>query len=490
MSRVRFFHKSGDPADRVLTQEAGSRRQREPGRIEMSKIRRLSWLVAVASLGLGVCHESGDDGSSGVAPSASESTIPGDPLQRARRRALEPPTASGHDDRQLTALRAAITRMPDAAELWVELGRAWISYARASGDDGYYVHSEAASEVARALRPDSVDALALSALVLLQRHRFAEARDLAAELVRRRPESLLAWASLSDAWLELGDLDQAERAARALLDLKPGLPAYSRVAHGEWLRGRVEPALELFRLAIDSGLDPKHPEPLAWVVVQAAMVFWHRGDLAGADAGFERALAIFPNYAPALVGRGRVALGRGQPAQALALLTRAYREHPLTETAGLVVDAHELAGDSAAWREAWAVVEREGNRDARALSAFYAAHDREPAEALRLARLEREQRGDIETEDALAWALYRNGRYDEARTRIQRARRFGTPDARLVFHHGAIELALGQTRRARSLLREALALNPYFDHRGAAEARALLGERPATVARVSPEGTP
>ena len=52
-------------------------------------------------------------------------------------------------------------------------------------------------------------------------------------------------------------------------------------------------------------------------------------------------------------------------------------------------------------------------------------------------------------EDALAWALYRNGQLDEARASIARARRLGTPDACLVHHEGAIRLAAGEAKKGR-----------------------------------------
>ena len=61
-------------------------------------------------------------------------------------------------------------------------------------------------------------------------------------------------------------------------------------------------------LAIDAGGSQTDREPVAWVLVQAAMLFWHRGDYEGADAGFKQAFELVRGYPPALVGRGRVAM--------------------------------------------------------------------------------------------------------------------------------------------------------------------------------------
>ena len=78
------------------------------------------------------------------------------------------------------------------------------------------------------------------------------------------------------------------------------------------------------------------------------MLFWHRGDYDGADAGFNLALASMAEYPPALVGKARVRLAAGGRRLARPRwLERAYAKSPLAETAWLLGDAHALAGDEA-----------------------------------------------------------------------------------------------------------------------------------------------
>jgi predicted Zn-dependent protease len=211
------------------------------------------------------------------------------------------------------------------------------------------------------------------------------------------------------------------------------------------------------------------------MLVQAALLFWHEGDPAGADAGFEKALGALPDFPPALVGRARVALASSKTSDAISLLERAYEKSPLAETAWLLAQARELAGDAIGAKDAYAAAERDGRRgDRRTLALMLAEHNSDPGLALELARKEREHRGDIYTDDALAWALYRTGSPNEAKVAIERARRLGTRDARLMFHHGAILIAVGQVSTGRSLIERALAQNPDFDVQGANEARELL----------------
>jgi tetratricopeptide (TPR) repeat protein len=370
-----------------------------------------------------------------------------------------------------------VKALPQMDDGWLLLGQAWVGQARESSDPGFYLHAEACADVVLERSPANVAAENLRGLVLLQQHEFARAKAMAEALVAREPRDATAWGTLSDAALELGDFEGAVSAVARMLEQKPGLPAYARTSYLRWLRGDDAGAVEAIRLAIDAG-DPGDPEPLAWVLTQAAQLFFQRGDYEGADAGFQQALEVLREYPPALVGRGRVRLARGDAARASQLFEQAFAQSPLVETGALLVQAFSAAGDRDGAERAYAAAEREGLRgDRRSLSLLDSTLNRRPERALELARAERNLRADLYTEDALAWALYRNRHFDEALRSIERARRLGTRDARLVFHHGAILLALGRAAEGRALLREALALSPKFEPAGAAEATHLLGAR-------------
>jgi tetratricopeptide (TPR) repeat protein len=378
----------------------------------------------------------------------------------------------------IAGLSAAAQRYPRKIDTWVSLGRAWVTKARETSDPGYFLNADACAEIALDLSPGDKRALDLRGMVLLNDHKFGDARDLARSMLDADHDNHLAWGTLSDALLELGDLEQADEAAQRMMDLKPSLPSYARVSYFQWLAGNTPSAVESIRLAIDAGRDPKHPEPQAWALVQAAMLFWQKGDYDGADAGFARALEILSDYPPALVGRGRVAMARDDAKLAARLYESAYLKTPLTETAWLLGEARALSGDQQGAEEAYAWAETEGQRaDRRTLSLMYSARSIRAVDALRLAETERRTRGDIYTEDALAWALYRNGRFAEAKPIIEHARRYGTRDARLMFHQGAIEVAAGNAREGKKLLRQALQQNPKFDVNGSREANKLLEER-------------
>ncbi len=400
------------------------------------------------------------------------------------RLALAKATGTTLADRSITEAQKNVRENRAKDDAWIVLGRAWVRKARESADPGFYLNADACAAIVLERSPDLKLALDLRGLVLLNGHKFDEARALAVQVTSRYPEDPMAWGTLSDAYLEMGRYDEAADAAQKMIDLKPNLPSYSRASHLQWLRGDVVSAREAVRRALDSGRAGKtDPEPGAWVFVQAATMFWHEGDYDGADAGFDKALERIVDYAPANVGKGRVAMAKGDARRATELLERAWKVSPLVETAWLLGDAREAAGDAKGAAEAYANVEREGRRsDPRTLSLFLSSKPGSAAhaeDALKLARDEYEVRKDIVTEDALAWALYRTGHIAEAKASITKARRLGTPDARLMFHEGAIRIAAGETAKGKKLIAEALKKNPAFDVAGAREAKSMLDERMA-----------
>jgi tetratricopeptide (TPR) repeat protein len=394
---------------------------------------------------------------------------------RSRFLALRDPEGQLPIDVRIRGLQARVRGVPTKVEAWVDLGQAWVRKARSSGDALHYLSADACAELALRLSPGDRRALDLRGLTLLNEHRFEEARQLAQSVVDKVPEDAPAWGNLADALTDLGRYEEAGRAAQRMMDLKPNLASYARAAYLLWLRGDVAGAKESARLAIDAGGDVRDREPLAWVLVQAATLFWQEGDQEGAEAGFNRALEVMPGFPPALVGKARVALARGEPAAAVSLLQQAFEARPLAETAWLLADARRLSGDGRGAAAAEREVYREGRGgDGRTLSLYLSTHDTEADEALALAERELSTRDDVYTEDALAWALFRKGRLAESRVASDKATALGTPDARLLYHAGAIRLAAGETVSGLALVKRALALNPGFDAVGVPEAHALL----------------
>jgi tetratricopeptide (TPR) repeat protein len=371
---------------------------------------------------------------------------------------------SGGRDADIARLQAKLREPGAGAEAYVSVGYAWVRKARADATPQHYRNAESCAQQALELAPGDALANGLRAMTLLNDHRFAEARALALELLAKDPRDVTALGLLSDAALELGDREAAIEAAQRMVDEKPGLLSYGRAAHLRWLQGDVAGAKRLYERAISAGTELKDREPRAWMIVQAALVFWHAGDYAGADAGFDLALREQPEYAPALEGKGRVALARGDARAAIGWLERAERKSPLCETAWLLGDAYQLIGDEEQAERAYQRVEREGKaHDPRTLALFYATKNRRPEDALKLARSEYAARRDLYAKDVLAYALFRSGDVAGARALSRDVLAQAAPDARLLYRAGEIARAAGDEREGAALIAQARQLNRGFD---------------------------
>ena len=442
----------------------------------MSVLRRSAPLAF--ALTLAACQNAPSPAGSSPSPAASNTTASVDgsaPLTIARRLALAKPTGTTAIDREIAHLQPLAEQHPGRPEPWVQLGRVWVRKAREASDPGFYLSAKGCADLALDAAPGDRAATNLLGLVFLNDHKFEAAADLCEQILPKSPEDLMALGTLSDALVETGRYDEAIKATEQMAQLKPNLPSYIRSSYLQWLRGDVKAAKESARLAVDSGRDPREPEPRCWALVQAAMIFWHEGDASGADAGFEDALKACPDYPPALVGRGRAAMASGDFAHAIDYLGKAYDQSPLVETAWLLGDAREAAGDTKGAETARAELVKHGRQvDGRTLSLFFSTVNRDREEAVSLALAEKKVRDDIYTEDALGWALYRKGDIPGARAASDKAMALGTKDARLIYHAGAIRIAGGDKAAGEKLVREALKLNPAFDRTGAAEAAKLV----------------
>ena len=177
----------------------------------------------------------------------------------------------------------------------------------------------------------------------------------------------------------------------------------------------------------------------------------------------------------------RVSAATGRVDEAVELYRQAILRVPQPEWVTALGDLYALSGDAAAARLQYDTVEAIGRLSSlnqrlynRPLAIFYADHDRNSEEALLLAESELTVRGDLYGYDAYGWALYRNGRFLEAREASDQALSLRTKDARLLYHAGLISAALGEKDRAVAELGEALQLSPAFDPLLAPHARMVL----------------
>lgn len=360
---------------------------------------------------------------------------------------LTPMGGNDKADRDIAELQGKIREDRGANPLIERLGWAFIAKARLSSDPGFYPLAEQAAKVIRARTPGDAGAALLLGHTYHAMHRFADAEAVAHELTAER-DFVFDYALLGDALMEQGKLGPAVDAYQKMVDLKPCLQTYSRVAHMRWLKGDLAGALAASRLAVSSG-SPREPEPLAWACTRLAFYELESGDAESALASLDRASQVAPDYAPALLMRGRALLAQGKSEDAIAPLTAAADASPLPEYLWTLADALRAVGRDAEAERVEVKLQATGaSSDPRTFALFLASRGQDPALAVKLAASELANRHDIFTYDALAWSEFASGKIEEAQANMTRALAEGTQDARLFYHAGAIAAAAGDSRGA------------------------------------------
>jgi Tfp pilus assembly protein PilF len=211
---------------------------------------------------------------------------------------------------------------------------------------------------------------------------------------------------------------------------------------------------------------------------------FNSGRIARASGEYRRAVAMDPAFLPSHAGLAKVAWARGDLGRAIDRYTFVTDRYPAPEYVIALGDLYAAAGDRRAAERRYELVRVEERLfEARGVNvdlelALFEADHGDPSSALRAAREEWRRRRSVHVADAMAWALYTNGRYAEAAGYARRALALGSRNALFLFHAGMIELALGRDDAARALLTRALRANAYFSIPYAAVAkRELAGLR-------------
>jgi tetratricopeptide (TPR) repeat protein len=369
-------------------------------------------------------------------------------------------------ERSIAEARKAIEKKPAQHAGYNLLAMALSRRARETSDVTFYSQAEDALKKSFELTPQNLDGEKIRVWLLLGRHEFAAARDAALALSKNVPDDVLVYGFLTDANAELGNYDEAEKAAQWMLDLRPGnLPGLTRAAYLRELFGDVDGALDLMNMAYQS-TPPTEAEDRAWILTQMGHLQLSRGKTAEAESLLQQALAIFPTYHYALGNLAKVHIAQRRYDDAVVLLRQRYQAAPHAENLYDLAEALELSGRSDEAKKAFGEFETKSVQESvradnsnRELIFYYADHAHQPAKALDIARQEFARRHDVYTLDAYAWALHVNGRNGEARKQIEAALSVGIRDAKMLRHAGEIALQLGDRGAAHRYLQESASLN-------------------------------
>lgn len=382
-------------------------------------------------------------------------------------------------DAQIDAAQTTIQKAPNAARGYNLLAMAHIRRARETGD--FSINSNAETAVNRALEvePENLDSKRIKASLLLTFHRFTEALEYGTKLNQQYPKDSIVFGVLTDANIELGNYKEAAEAAQRMVDTRPSMESYARVAAVRSVYGDSDGAIEAMTMAAQAA-DPKDKEAQSWCLAHLGDEYFKVGRYAEAEKQYDRVFEIFPDYHFALAGKGRVRAAVGDYENAVKFYTQAQTKVPLVETVIALGDIYHKTGaaDKAAeqYQLAEFIEQKLGNLDQRRLGQMWADQDIKLDEALTIATREHAARKDVYTADIYAWCLYKKGNLPEARRIMQEALRLKTKNAQFFYHAGMIEKDAGNRKAAADYLQKALQTNAAFDFRQTEKARAALQE--------------
>ncbi|CAA9249351.1 MAG: hypothetical protein AVDCRST_MAG50-2508 [uncultured Acidimicrobiales bacterium] len=385
------------------------------------------------------------------------------------------PASTSPTDQDILRIQTKLSARPADPTARLELAYAFLQKARETGDPSLYTKADALLTDLAASPEGKTNpgVLVAQGTLSLARHRFEDALDLGRRAVVAAPGNASALGVVVDASNELGRYDEAVEATQAMADARPSLPALARVSYARELRGDLAGAITAMAQAVGAGAGTG--ENLAYAQVQLGHLLLTSGDLAAAETAYAAAARSFPGSALPDAGRARVLVAQGNPSDAADLLAGVVQQLPIAEHAIAHGEALAAAGRRSEADSAFELVRAIAKLDKAngvntdlEMALFEADHGR-PSEAVKVARTALKGRPGIYGRDALAWALFRDGKVDEASIEARKATVLGTRDPSLRFHAAVIADAKGDRQAATEHLTVVLATNPAFSaHHGPA----------------------
>jgi tetratricopeptide (TPR) repeat protein len=367
---------------------------------------------------------------------------------------------------KMAAARQAIQQNPERYSSYNELALAQARRARETADPKFYDQAEQSIETSLRLSPGNLEAERIRVWILLGKHEFASALEYATALNKRIPDDVMTYAFLTDANVELGNYKEAEQAAQWMLDLRPGnVPALTRSAYLRELFGDIDGAIDFMQAAYQR-TPYAESEDRAWTLTQLAHLHLITGRLEEADRLLQSALALYPDYHYALANLGKLRTSQRRFDDSVKAFRDLYRVAPHPENLYLLAKSLDTAGRTAEAEKAFGEFEQKALAESmttdnsnRELIYYFVDVAGNPAEALRIARIETARRHDAPTLEAYAWALQASGAVADARHAMDSALQVGIRDAAAFYRAGIIARKSGDETAAETYFSKCLETN-------------------------------
>jgi tetratricopeptide (TPR) repeat protein len=388
---------------------------------------------------------------------------------------LGPAGQAGSLEGSIGALQDRLRLVPQDWQGYASLGLAYVAQARVTADPSWYPKAEGVLATSLRLQGEgNVNAVLGLGALALARHEFEDALAHGRAADAMSPQNADAFGVIGDALLELGRYEEAFAAFQRMVDTRPDLTSYARVSYARELLGDIGGAVDAMWIAFESAGTATDA---AWAAHQLGELELGRGDVEAATGWFERGLDLAPDDVANLAGLARSSWAEGDIRIAIERFEDVVARRPSVEYVATLGDLYAISGHPDLADAQYAVVEaarqlaRSNGVNVDLEVALFDADHGDPERALAAAQAEWRRRRSVHVADAYAWALYANGRFEDAERLSDRALALGTRNPAFLYHAAMIERALGRDAVALRLMSRALRLNPRFSvlHEATAE---------------------
>ncbi len=351
------------------------------------------------------------------------------------------------------------------------LGESYLQKARECGNLIYLLKAEKALKKSLAIKPTHAPAMNWLAYVCFMQNRFKEAITLCERTIKLLPDDSFSFGILGDCYLEMGDSEKAESNYLKAMELAPGMAAYARWAHFQFLKGDIPGAVEFYNQALsDAQHKERGPGDIAWCQVQLGYLYFRIGKMEKAEQYYLEAIKSHPAGNAPLEYLAELRAAQEKFDEAARLYEKALALSPRPETYQALGDMYAFTGDAAKAEplilkagDLYLVAVNEGNvHYYHHLAGLYSDSRKMPEDALRWAKRDCELRKGVYALDSLAWAQYAKGDYADAAATMKKALAFGTRDSHLYFHASMIYFRAEQVPLSREMTNKAKDFNPYY----------------------------
>lgn len=362
----------------------------------------------------------------------------------------------GQRDEQIEVWSQALTADPVSALVMGQLAGLHMQRAREGGSYDDYLRAESYARKSLAIRTQRNGKTAVTLVsVLLAQHRFAEAQQVARELLHRESDIPQYRSLLGEVSMEMGDYATAGLMFDSVWTERAHLSNAPRLARWLELNNHIREARRILLGARNEARSRRDvtKETQAWFELRVGEFELRAGRPRAAKSAFLAGLEIEPNDHRLMAAMARLSMESDKPRDAIEWGERAIAAQLDPGTLGVVGDAYEALGDTAKSNEYFRTLEvalsAETGPFHRASSLFLLDHNLRVADVLAKAQEELKQRKDIYGYDLVAWALFKAGRTAEASEMMRQAMQLNTPDPLLLRHQAAILKSLPTVTAAR-----------------------------------------